>query len=173
MGTAGRKQGRGDLSDAQWKLIEPLLPKQKRGGRWNDHRTMLDGILWVLRTGAPWRDLPERYGKWQSVYDRFNRYRKDGTFERVLRALRIRLDKDGHIDWDLWCVDGSSVRGSRAAAGASKKAKNRAEEGGTTHWAAAAADGDPSSTWSLTVTEFPWPRSSARGRSTSRGTSSS
>ncbi|MGH7243013.1 MAG: IS5 family transposase [Phycisphaerales bacterium] len=50
--------GRGDSSDAQWKLIEPLLPKQKRGGKWNDHRLMFDGILWVLRTGAPWRDLP-------------------------------------------------------------------------------------------------------------------
>ena len=94
MGTTGRKQGRGDLSDAQWRLIGPLLPKQRRGGKWNDHRLTLDGILWVLRTGAPWRDLPERYGKWQSVYDRFNRYRKDGTFDRVLKALRIRLDLD-------------------------------------------------------------------------------
>ena len=56
--------GRGDTSDAQWKLIEPLLPKQKRGGKWNDHRLMFDGILWVLRTGAPWRDLPERVGPW-------------------------------------------------------------------------------------------------------------
>jgi len=75
----GRKQGRGDLSDAQWKLIAPLLPKQRRGGKWNDHRLMFDGILWVLRTGAPWRDLPERYGKWGSVYHRFNRWRNDGT----------------------------------------------------------------------------------------------
>ena len=76
--------GRGDTSDAQWKLIEPLLPKQKRGGKWNDHRVMFDGILWVLRTGAPWRDLPERYGKWGSVYHRFNRWKKDGTIERIL-----------------------------------------------------------------------------------------
>jgi transposase len=90
MGATGRKQGRGDLSDAQWKLIEPLLPTQKRGGKWNDHRLMFDGILWVLRTGAPWRDLPERYGKWQSVYDRFNRWRKDGTFDRVLRPPRVQ-----------------------------------------------------------------------------------
>ena len=72
-------------------------------------------------TGAPWRDLPERYGKWGSVYHRFNRWKKDGTIERILKALRIRLDKNGYIDWDLWCVDGSNVRASRAAAGASKK----------------------------------------------------
>jgi len=71
---------------------------------------MFDGILWVLRTGAPWRDLPERYGKWGSVYHRFNRWKNDGTLDRILKALRIRLDKDGHIDGDLWCVDGSSVR---------------------------------------------------------------
>ncbi len=116
-----RKHARGDLSDAQWALIEGLFPKQLHGGKWNDHRLTFDGILWILRTGAPWRDLPERYGKWQSVYDRFNRYRKSGVFDRILKALRIRLDKDGFIDWDLWCVDGSNVRASRSAAGAAKK----------------------------------------------------
>src|SRR5437016_2122898 len=109
--------GRGDTSDAQWRLIGPLLPKQKRGGRWNDHRLMFDGILWVLRTGAPWRDLPERYGAWGSVYHRFNRWKKDGTLDRILKALRIRLDKEGYIDWDLWCVDGSSVRAGLAGRG--------------------------------------------------------
>ena len=170
MGTEQRKQGRGDTSDAQWKLIEPLLPKQSRGGKWNDHRLMFDGILWVLRTGAPWRDLPERYGKWQSVYDRFNRWKKDCTIDRILKALRIRLDKDGYIDWDLWCVDGSNVRASRAAAGASKKAKESRE---IMHWVAREAGGDQSSTWSLTVTPFPSPPSSRRGRPTNRPSSSS
>lgn len=162
--------GRGDTSDAQWALIEPLLPKQKRGGKWNDHRRMFDGILWVLRTGAPWRDLPERYGKWQSVYHRFTRWKKDGTLDRILKALRIRLDKDGYIDWDLWCVDGSSVRASRAAAGASKKARASRQ---TTRWVAREAGGDQSSTWSLTVTPFPSPRSSRPGKPTSRRSSSS
>jgi transposase len=161
--------GRGDTSDAQWKLIEPLLPRQKRGGKWNDHRLMFDGILWVLRTGAPWRDLPERYGKWQSVYHRFNRWKKDGTLDRILKALRIRLDKAGSIDWDLWCVDGSSVRASRSAAGASKKAK---ESPRTTHWDAAEAGGEASSTWSLTVTPFPWPPSSPPAKRTNRRGSS-
>lgn len=151
MSTAGRKQARGDLSDAQWKPIEPQLPKQSRGGKWNDHRQTFSGILWVLRAGAPWRDLPERCGNWGGVHHRFNRWRKDDTFDRVLKALRIRLDKQGYIDWDLWCVDGRSVRGSRAAAGASKKAKNPGENGGTTRWVAREAGGDQSSTWSLTV----------------------
>ncbi|MCG3123901.1 MAG: hypothetical protein GIKADHBN_02339 [Phycisphaerales bacterium] len=173
MPAAGRKQGRGDLNEAQWRLIEPLLPTQKRGGKWNDHRLMFDGILWVLRTGSPWRDLPERYGKWGSVYHRFNRWRKDGTFDRVLKALRIRLDKDGYIDWDLWCVDGSSVRASRAAAGASKKAKNSQGNTMTTRWVAAEAGGDQSSTWSLTATPFPWPPSSPRARPTRARRSSS
>lgn len=163
---------RGELNDRQWAMVQRLFPVQKRGGRWNDHRTTFDGILWILRTGAPWRDLPERYGKWQSVYHRFNRWRKDGTFDRVLKALRIRLDKEGHIDWDLWCVDGSSVRASRSAAGASKKAKNRAANTGITRWAARAADGDPSSTSSWTLEVFPLPRSSARAKRTSRSTSS-
>lgn len=60
-----------ELNDRQWATIEPLLPKQGRGGAWKDHRTILNGISWRLDTGAPWQDLPERYGPWQTVYDRF------------------------------------------------------------------------------------------------------
>lgn len=158
--------GRGDLSDAQWDLVKGLMPEQRRGGRWNDHRVTLDGMLWVLRTGAPWRDLPERYGKWKSVYHRFNAWRKQGLFERVLKALRIRLDKQGRIDWDVWLVDGSSVRAARAAAGAGKKGAKQSPR--TTRWAAAEAGGDQSSTWSLTAEPFLWPRSSAPDRPTNR-----
>ncbi len=158
--------GRGDLSDAEWGLVQGLMPRQGRGGKWNDHRTTVDGILWILRTGAPWRDLPERYGKWKSVYDRFNRWRQEGTYRRLLRALRIRLDKEGRIDWDLWHVDGSNVRAARAAAGAGKKGAKASPR--TTRWAAREAGGDPSSTWSLTVTPFPWPPPSRPGRSTNR-----
>jgi transposase len=78
---------------------------------------MLEG----LRSGAPWRDLPERYGAWQTVYDRFTRYRKDGTLDRILQALQRCLNAGGLLDWDLWCVDGTVVRASRAAAGAGQK----------------------------------------------------
>lgn len=172
MGAAGRKQARGDLSDAQWDHIKGLFPKQARGGKWNDHRLVFDGILWILRTGTPWRDLPERYGKWPSVYDRFNRYRKSGTFDKILKDLRIRLDKDGYIDWDLWCVDGTNVRASRSAAGASKKAKNLAESPEITRWGAAAADGAASSTSSWTLEVYRLPPSSPPATRTSRDNSS-
>ncbi len=158
------------LSDDDWAIVAPLLPKQGRGGRWNDHRTTLGGMLWILRTGAPWRDLPERFGPWQSVDDRFNRWRRDGTFDRIAKALRIRLDREGKIDWDLWCVDGTSVRASRSAAGASKKCGKTSPK--TTRWAAREADGERSSTWSLTAGEFPSPPASPRGRRTSRRSSS-
>jgi len=127
-------------------------------------------MLWILRTGAPWRDLPERYGRWKSVYHRFNRWRREGMFERILGALRIRLDKAGMIDWDLWLVDGSNVRASRAAAGARKKGAKASRK--TTHWVAREAGGDQSSTWSLTVTPFPWPLSSARDKRMNRPDSS-
>jgi len=97
-------------------------------------------------------------------------WKKDGTIDKILKALRIRLDKNGYIDWDLLCVDGSNVRASRAAAGASKKAK---ESPKTTRWVAREAGGDQSSTWSLTVTPFPSPPSSRRGKRTNPPSSSS
>ena len=68
-----------ELTDDEWNLLKGLFPKQKRGGKWNDHRTTLNGMLWILRSGAPWRDMPERYGKWKSVYHRFNRWRREGV----------------------------------------------------------------------------------------------
>lgn len=153
---------RHELSDEQWELIKGLMPRQERGGQWNDHRTTLNGMMWILRTGAPWRDLPERYGKWKSVYDRFRRWTRDGTFTRILRVLRVRLDKDGKIDWDLWLVDGSSIRASRAAAGAGKGGARKSRK--TTLWAARAADSEANSTWLLTAEALPWRRSSPRGR---------
>jgi transposase len=145
---------RHELTDEQWQLVGPILPPRsaQTGRPPRDPRQMLNGIFWNLRTGAPWRDLPERLGPWQTVYDYFHNWRKDGTFDRILQALHIRLDRQGRIDWDLWCIDGSSVRASRAAAGAEKKASRATPTSRrTTLWAARAADSPASSTWLLTA----------------------
>jgi transposase len=109
------------LRDEHYAVIEPLLPTNDRPGHpWKCHRSVINGVLWVLHTGAQWRDLPRQtYGPWQTVYERFNRWSKDGTWNRLLEALHVRLDAAGKIDWDLFCIDGSSIRASRAAAGAS------------------------------------------------------
>ena len=148
-----------ELTDEQWQAVEPLLPKRtaKTGRKPKDPRQMLDGIVWVLRSGAPWRDVPERYGRWKTVYDYYRNWRDNGTFDRILSALQIRLDREGRIDWDLWCIDGSSVRAARAAAGAAKKASRSTRKSPkTTLWAARAADGAASSTWLLTAEACPW-----------------
>ena len=137
---------RHELTDEQWALIEDLFPKNGGGpGRpWRDHRTMVNGMLWILSTGAPWRDLPGRFGPWQTVYDRFNRYGEDGTLDEILRRLQMKLDENGLIDWELFCVDGSSVRAHRAAAGARKGGPRRSPK--TTPWAVLAGAGAPSFT---------------------------
>lgn len=92
----------------------------RRGRPWKDHHTIINGILWVLHSGAPWRDLPERYGPWQTVYDRFNRWRKDGTWAQIVTRLLKHLERRGRIGRDLWCVDSTIIRATRAAAGAKK-----------------------------------------------------
>ena len=154
-----------EVTDEQWKLIEPLVPAAAATGRKRvPPRTVLNGVLWVLRSGSPWRDLPERYGPWQSIYHHFNAWRRTKVFERILEALQMRLDAEGHIDWDLWCVDGSTVRASRAAAGAGKKGAPKSPS--TTLWATRAADSAASSTWLLKVTDFPSPSTSRPDKST-------
>lgn len=151
---------RHELTDDQWELVSLLVTvKPADTGRpRRDPREMLNGILWILRTGAPWRDLPERYGPWETVYMYFNEWRSSGAFDRILETLQIRLDREGRIDWELFCIDGSSVRASHSAAGASKKVsgsigKNRK----TMLWAAREADSAASSTWLLTARAFPSP----------------
>ena len=80
---------------------------------------MIDGLMWILRTGSPWRDLPpERFGPWQTVHHYRNAWRADGTLDKIILALQVRLDRGGKIDWNLWCIDGSVVRAARCAAGA-------------------------------------------------------
>jgi transposase len=144
---------RHEVTLEQWELVEPLLPPVASTGRPpSDRRRMLNGVLWILRTGAPWRDLPGRFGPWRTVYGHFQQWRNDGTFDRILQALQIRLDREGRIDWDLWCIDGSSVRAARAASGASKKVSpDTSTSRKTTLWAAREADSAANSTWLLTA----------------------
>jgi len=113
---------RGDLKDEQWQRLEPLLPGQKpeTGRPYEDHRTVINGILWILRTGAPWRDLPERYGAWQTVSGRFYRWRHQGLWAKVLRRLQSQADADGQLDWAMHHVDGSVIRAHQHAAGAKR-----------------------------------------------------
>jgi len=161
---------RHELTDEQWASLKDLLPTPSARGRpRSDLREVLNAIFWLLRTGAPWRDLPERYGPWQTVYEWFNRWRRDGTWDRMLQALQIRLDRQGRIDWDLWCVDGTTIRASRAAAGGGKR--GAAQNPRTTLWAAHEADSARNCTWLLTAQACPLPSKRRRARGTNRPSS--
>jgi transposase len=115
------------LTDEAWAQLAALLPPQKpRTGRpAKDHRTVVEGILWTLRTGAPWRDLPERYGRWHTVASRFYRWQAVGIWAGVLSALQRRADVAGALDWGTHYVDGTVVRAHQHAAGARKGARCR------------------------------------------------
>jgi transposase len=113
---------RHDLTDEQWALLEPLLPDRTpiRGGRWNDHRKVIDGVLWRTRNGATWRDVPAAYGKWKTIYNRHRRWSADGTWARVLAELRCDADVESGGDWALG-VDSTIVRAHHHAAGARRE----------------------------------------------------
>jgi transposase len=112
-------QDRHDLTDAEWARLEPLLPDRtpRRGGRWVDHRVVINGVLWRTRTGCPWRDLPPSYGCWQTVYDRHRRWSGEGTWEQVPGGLRVGCDQDEGVEWAVG-VDATVVRAHQHAAGA-------------------------------------------------------
>ncbi|MCZ0992209.1 IS5 family transposase [Streptomyces noursei] len=111
--------GRGDLSDAEWARLKLHLPRNVgRGGRWKCHRRVINGILFRLRTGIPWRDLPARFGKWQTAYDRHRRWSADGTWATILRAVQADADAQGRIDWSMASVDSTVCRAHQHAAGA-------------------------------------------------------
>lgn len=110
------------LSDDQWEHIQDMFPPNgRRGGQWKDHRLMVDGILWALSDGGRWRNIPERFGPWQTVYDRFRKWCRTGLWERLLRRLQARKMHNGEIDWDLFAIDGTVVRAHQSAAGAAEK----------------------------------------------------
>ena len=114
---------RHELTDEQYLLLEPYLPKPGPAGGhpWADHRRILNGLFWKLHTGAQWRDIPERFGPWKTIHDRYRRWCQDGRFAAMLVSLRDTLDAQGLLDWEQWWLDSTSIRASRAAAGARKK----------------------------------------------------
>lgn len=129
------------LTDEQWARLRPLLPPppQGRGRPRADDRRVVEAILWRLETGAPWRDLPERFGSWRTVYSRFRRWHQAGVWERALATLQAEADAAGDLDWALHFLDGTTVRAHQHAAGAQKGAAIRP-------LAAPGADGPPRST---------------------------
>jgi transposase len=136
-----------ELDDERWSRIEHFFPANgRRGGQWKDHRRCVNGILWILNSGAPWRDLPGRYGPFQTVHRRHLRWRRDGTWEAVLAHLRLLADERGLIDHEQWNADATLVRATRHAAGARKKGGRCPANHRTTRWAAAAAGSVPSCT---------------------------
>lgn len=149
--------GRANLTDAQWAVLQPLLPVGRKPGRppkWSK-RQLIDGIRWRVRVGAPWRDIPPEYGPWQTVYGLFRRWQRAGVWQAILTALQARADADGLIVWDV-SVDSTVMRAHQHAAGARKRGicrSNRptprpAEPSPTiTGWGGRAAAGPPSCIW--------------------------
>jgi transposase len=116
---------RHELSDTEWARIQLLLPPRKPGRPRHDDRRMLNGILWKLATGVPWRDLPERYGPWQTVYTRFRRWTRAGVWDQLLAAVQRQADAAGALDWELHFVDGTVIRAHQHAAGAKGGTRRR------------------------------------------------
>ena len=124
---------RGELTDAVWARLWPLLPANgHRGGQWRDHRQVVDGLLWRLRTGAPWRDIPERYGPWQTCYDRFVRWRRVGLWDRLLTHFQAQADAKAELVWEV-SVDSTVTRAHQHAAGARRRASKADVKHGIQH----------------------------------------
>jgi transposase len=101
-----------DLTDAQWAILDSLIPepairKDGRGRPWKNRRTVLNGVLWVLRTGAPWADLPDRYPSYQTRHRRFQQWVRSGVMKGILEALALELKVRGVLDVGEAFIDGS------------------------------------------------------------------
>jgi transposase len=121
-----------DLKEEQWEVVKPLLPKpnKRKDGRGRprvNDREILNGILWVLRTGAPWHDMPERYPPYQTCHRRFQEWVRCGTFEKVLRALVQDVKERGKLDLTECFIDGSFVIAKKGAAGWEKPSGARVQ----------------------------------------------
>jgi transposase len=121
--------GRGDLSDEAWAVLEPLLPVAAVGRRALNRRAQIDGIRWRIRTGCPWRDVPERFGPWQSVYGVFRRWQRDGTWQQIVQRLQTLADDAGEICWQV-NVDSTIMRVHQHAAGARRDGAAQVEPPG-------------------------------------------
>jgi transposase len=121
------------LSDPQWKKIQPLLPKVKRHRRGRPpkvNRVVLEGILWVLKTGARWRDIPSDIGVSGSVcWKRMRRWDQQGVWLRIWRAFLSELDQRGRLDWRESFLDGSIAPSKKGATGSAKPSVARAQSG--------------------------------------------
>jgi transposase len=122
---------RGDLSDEQWSVLEPLLPVVGLGRPARNRRRLIDGVRWRVRTGVPWRDLPVEYGHWQTVYRLFRRWQREGVWAGILTALQIRADAAGLIAWEV-NVDSTVCRAHQHAAGARRDPAGQKEPPGGT-----------------------------------------
>ena len=111
---------RGELTNIQWQRLQPLLPPQtpKTGRPAPDHRTSIAGLLWMLRTGAPWRDLPACYGPWRPVASRFSRWQQAGIWSQLLAAVQAHADAASQLNWEIHDLDGTMSRAHQHAAGA-------------------------------------------------------
>ena len=107
------------LTDEMWAQIEPLLPDRtpQRGGQWVEHRPVLEAICWRFRTGSPWRDIPAGFPAWQSVWCRFDRWAKDGTWDAILTELQGQAHAVADLEWTV-SVDSTVARAHQHAAGA-------------------------------------------------------
>ena len=110
--------GRGDMTDKQWELLQPHLPVTKKGRPIKNLRRSIDAIRWVLRTGAPWRDLPERYGPWRTASNTFYRWRNSGRWQQMLESIQSKAHTDGELGWFLHFLDSTVIRVHQHAAGA-------------------------------------------------------
>lgn len=112
------------ISDAQWEILRLDFDPHARpqfGRSRRDARRMLNGVLSILRTGAPWRDLPEEFSNWATVYEYFSKCRKNGTFEATQQRILPATQSEEPADVVLWFVDSTILRATRAAAGANQK----------------------------------------------------
>lgn len=119
-----------DLTDEQWSVLAPLLPaprlrKDRRGRPWRDPRDVLNGVLWILRTGAPWKDLPDRYPSYQTCHRRFQHWVESGTLEHVLLALARDLEGRGGLDLSECFIDGTFAGGKKGAPSSGRRSAGR------------------------------------------------